>query len=59
MGGWEQIALGGIALLILFVMLPGIKASFARSKDMEKDWAGALIPIGAVVLFVIFMVAMV
>ncbi len=51
--------MGAIAVGILFFLWPSAKASFERSKDMEKDWAGALIPIGAVVLFVIFLVAMV
>ena len=48
---WESLLLG--------VMKPGIKASLEQSKNAESDWGSLLLPLGFVVLFVIFLVAMV
>lgn len=53
---WEQLALGAVALLVIFWFKPGVKAALKQSEEAEKDWAGILLPIGCVVLFVIFMV---
>lgn len=55
---WEQLLLGAMAVLIFFLFRPGIKAAMERSRDAEKDWQGALLPIGAVVLFVILLIAL-
>jgi hypothetical protein len=56
---WEQILLGIGALVILFLFYPGVKVAMQRSREAENpDWKGALIPIGAVVLFVIFLIMM-
>jgi hypothetical protein len=55
---WEQILLGGLAILIIFLFRPGIKAALERSREAEKDWKGALIPIGLVVVFVVLLIAM-
>lgn len=55
---WEQILLGGLAILLIFVFRPGIKAALEQSRQAEKDWKGALIPIGLVVLFVVLLIAM-
>ncbi|MDD5580335.1 MAG: hypothetical protein PHY16_13770 [Methylobacter sp.] len=56
---WESVLLGAMVLLIIFWMGPGIKASIEQSKNAKPDWAGLLMPIGLVVLFVIFLIAMV
>jgi len=53
---WEQLALGVVALLVIFWFRPGIKAALKQSEEAEKDWAGILLPIAAVILFVIFLV---
>lgn len=53
---WEAILIGLIALLVIFWYSPGIKASIERSKQAEADWGAVLLPIGAVVLFVIFLI---
>ena len=59
MQGWELLLLGvGVILLILWFR-PGIKAAFRQSQEAEQDWKSVLIPIGLVVLFVIFLVMMV
>ena len=56
---WEQILLGIGAFVLLFLFWPGAKAAMERSKQAENpDWKGALIPIGAVVVFVILLIAM-
>lgn len=56
---WEQILLGVIAVLVLLWFRPGIKRAFERSSEAKaKDWMGALIPLGLVVLFVIVLIAM-
>lgn len=55
----ESIALGALVLLVLFWMGPGVKASLERSKNAESDWGGVLLPIGFVVIFVLFLIAMV
>jgi hypothetical protein len=55
---WQQILLGALALLVVFWFRPGIKAMLERSKEAPKDWTGALIPIGLVVLFVFLLIAL-
>jgi hypothetical protein len=59
MGWLEAILLGVIALLVVFWFRPGIKATLEASKKADKDWPSALIPIGLVVLFVIFLIMIV
>ena len=56
---WEQLLLGAFAILLVFLFRPGIKAALERSQQAEeRDWMGALLPIGAVVLFIILLIAM-
>jgi len=60
MGIWELLAVGAIAVAVVFMFGPGIKESFKRSEQStSKDWMGVLLPIGLVVLFVILLVAMI
>lgn len=57
---WEAVLLGILALLLVFLFRPGIKQALRRSREAEhKDWAGALVPIVLVVLFVMLLVAFV
>ncbi|MGY8814637.1 MAG: hypothetical protein ACKVHQ_07950 [Gammaproteobacteria bacterium] len=59
MSNWEQVLLGIGGLIILFLFWPGAKAAMQRSKEAENpDWQGALLPIGLVILFVIFLIYM-
>ena len=54
---WEQVLLGMGAFIILFLFWPGAKLAMQRSRDAEnRDWQGMLIPIGLVVVFVIFII---
>jgi uncharacterized membrane protein YidH (DUF202 family) len=56
---WEQVLLGIVALALAFFFWPGVKASLERSRQAEqRDWLAVLLPIGAVVLFVILLVVM-
>jgi len=54
---WEQLALGAVALLVIFWFKPGIKAALKQSEEAKKDWPALLLPIAAVILFVIFLIA--
>ena len=59
MATWEQVLLGIGAFAILMLFWPGAKAALEMSRRAENpDWKGALIPIGAVVLFVILLIMM-
>lgn len=53
---WEQILLGVGGLILIFLFWPGVKKTLERSKQAEKDWPGALLPIGGVVLFVLLLI---
>ena len=57
---WWEILLGGVvALLMILWFRPGIKAALERGKTAKKDWPAALIPIGLVVLFILFLIQIV
>ncbi|WGS86297.1 MULTISPECIES: hypothetical protein [Methylomonas] len=56
---WENLLIGALALLILFWMQPGIKAALARSRQAPSDWGGLIVPLVMVVMFVLFLIAMV
>jgi len=53
---WEQLALGAVALLVIFWFKPGVNAALKQSEEAEKDWLAVLLPIAAVILFVVFLV---
>ncbi|MBI1195779.1 MAG: hypothetical protein GC138_08035 [Gammaproteobacteria bacterium] len=54
---WEQITLVVVAVGVIFLFRPGIKRAMEESRQAEnKDWKGVLIPIGLVILFVIFLI---
>ena len=54
---WEGLLLGALVLLVIFWMMPGIKAAMQQSKQAKPDWQGFLVPLALVVLFVIFLLA--
>lgn len=56
---WELVLISAMAVLVLFWFGPGIKAMLEQSQQAEKDWRGLLLPIAAVVLFVLFLIMMV
>lgn len=54
---WEQIALGALAILILFLFRPGIKATIEKSKNAEEKHWGTLALLALVLIsFVIFLI---
>jgi len=57
---WEQVLLGIGAFILVFLFWPGVKVALERSKQAEHpDWQGALLPIGAVILFVALLILIV
>lgn len=56
---WENLMLGALALLLLFWMRPGVKAALERSKQSPSDWPSVIVPMLMVVMFVLFLIAMV
>jgi len=56
---WEAVILGILALLLVFWFRPGIKEALRQSREAEhRDWAGALIPIAVVILFVVLLITL-
>lgn len=56
---WEQLLIALVIVAVLFFFGPGAKKAMEESKKVENpDWAGALLPIGIVILFVILLIAM-
>ena len=54
---FEQILVGILAVGVLFLFWPGAKAALQKSRGAENpDWASALVPIGIVALFIVFLV---
>lgn len=56
---WENLLLGVMVIGIIFWMSPGIKASMQQTREAKTDWMGVLVPVGLVVMFVVFLIAMV
>jgi H+/Cl- antiporter ClcA len=57
---WEMLLVGALVVMLLFWFRPGLKASLEESrKATAKDWQKLILPIGLVVLFVLFLIAMV
>jgi hypothetical protein len=56
---WENLLLGLLVLAMLFWMWPGVKATMEKSRTAKPDWAALLLPLGLVVMLVIFLIAMV
>ncbi len=56
---WEMILLGLVGVGGIFLLYPGLKRISAESEKAEKDWSGLLLPIGAVVAFVILLIMIV
>ena len=55
---WEQILIGAVALMVIFVFFPGIKTTMERSRNAkEKHW-GTLILLTAVLIgFVLLLIS--
>jgi hypothetical protein len=54
---WEKILLGVAGLIILLLFFPGVNRMIKESpKGTAEDWRGVLVPIGLVILFVLFLI---
>jgi len=55
---WEQIILGALAILVLFMFRPGIKATIERSKNAkEKHWGTIALLAVVLIAFVILLIS--
>ena len=52
----ETLAIGALALLVILWFRPGISAALTRSRQAEARWGDLLLPLGLVVLFVLFLI---
>jgi hypothetical protein len=59
MATWEKILLGVLVLVVILWFFPGVKTMMQQSREAPKDWPAVIIPIVAVVAFVIFLIAVV
>jgi hypothetical protein len=60
MGFWEKTLMAVTLVVMLVFLAPHAKAMMEESRKAENpDWKGALIPIGMVILFVMFLISMV
>lgn len=56
---WVQVGMGLMALAVLFFFGPrAIEAAKNSPKGTARDWLGALLPIGGVVLFIILLIGL-
>jgi hypothetical protein len=57
---WEKVLLGLLAVVLVVWLWPGLKASLERSPKTEgSDWKAVALPLAAVVLFVLLLIALV
>ena len=54
---WEQLLAGALGLLVLFLFIPGIKATMEKSKNAEeKHWGTLLLLTIVLIAFVMLMI---
>ena len=56
---WEKILLGILALLIILWFFPGVKTLMKQSADTPRDWPAVVLPLLAVVAFVVLLISIV
>jgi len=56
---WEQILIGVFGVLLLLWCWPRARALLRESAEAEKDWPALLLPMGAVVAFVVILILLV
>jgi len=52
---WEQLLAGAIALFVIFMFFPGIKATMEKSKNAEEKHWGTLLLLAIVLIAFIFL----
>jgi uncharacterized membrane protein len=53
---FEAILIGILVLGLLLLWRKGIRQIFEESRQAEQDWGSLLLPIGAVILFVVILI---
>ena len=54
---WEQLVLGALAVLVLFLFGPGVKATIERSKNAEeKHWSTLALLAIVLIAFVVLLI---
>ena len=55
---WEQLLAGAIALLVIFMFFPGIKATMEKSRNArEKHWGTLLLLTIVLIAFVMLLIS--
>lgn len=55
---WEQLLAGALALFVIFMFFPGIKATMDKSKNAkEKHWGTLLLLAVVLVAFVMLLIS--
>ena len=55
---WEQLVLGALAVLVIFLFRPGIKATIERSRNAEEKHWGTIVLLAVVLIaFVILLIS--
>ena len=55
---WEQLLLGALAILIIFLFRPGIKATIEKSKNAEeKHWGTVIVLALLLIAFVMLLIS--
>jgi len=54
---WQQLLAAALGLLMLFIFLPGIKATMEKSKNAEeKHWGTVLLLAAVLIGFILLMI---
>ncbi len=54
---WQQLLAGALALFVIFMFFPGIKATMEKSKNaQEKHWGTLLLLAVVLIAFVLLMI---
>jgi Tfp pilus assembly protein FimT len=57
---WEMLLVGVVVALALLWMAPGMKKAFQNTRQASRsEWLSVLLPVAAVVLFVLLLMALV
>ena len=55
---WEQLLAGALALLVLFIFFPGVKATMEKSKNAkEKHWGTLILLAIILIAFILLMIS--
>jgi len=55
---WEQLLAGALALLVIFIFFPGIKATLERSRNAkEKHWGTLILLTIVLVAFILLLIS--